>query len=128
MLSDRGLKIKGELVKSYIVNGKYDTTPENEILEVQASEMDGDLNPNILTEHLKLLFKLSRVTSWLPGLTELERAYRSDKFKKEFPRKPFVSDNLHVIPILSHSQEEEYKKGRVALKGMKVSDWRKKND
>tara|TARA_R110002096_G_scaffold165486_1_gene334093 strand:- start:612 stop:998 length:387 start_codon:yes stop_codon:yes gene_type:complete len=125
MLSDRGLKIKGELVKSFIISGKTEIIPSNDILESQAQLIDEDLNPNILSEHLKLLFKLSRPTSWFPALTELERAYKSDKFKKEFPRKAFVSDNLMITLPLSQDKQEEFEKSRNKLAGF---DWRKKND
>lgn len=123
MLSPRGLKIKGELVKSFLISGKTEIIPSNEILETQSQLMDTDLNPDIEIEHLELLFKLSRVTSWFPALTELERAYRTDKFKKVFPRKAFVSDNLMKTLPLSQAKQEEFEKNRNKLANF---DWRKK--
>ena len=60
-----------------------------------------------------------------PALTELERAYKSDNFKKEFPRKAFVSDNLMKTLPLSQAKQEEFEKNRNKLANF---DWRKKNE
>lgn len=123
MLSDRGLAIKGELVKSFLISGKTDIIPSNDILESQAQLIDEDLNTDILREHVKLLFKLSRPTSWFPALTELERSYKSVKFKEKYPRKPYVSDNLMITLPISQDKQDEFEKNRMKLKNF---DWRKK--
>ena len=123
MLSDRGLKIKGELVKSFLISGRTEMIPDNEILETQVKLMDADLNPNIEIRHLEALFKVSRVTSWHPALTELERAFKSDEFRKVFPRKAFVSDNLMKTLPISEKQADIYEANRAKLKNF---NWRKK--
>ena len=122
MLSPRGLKLKGEFVKSFLISGKTDMIPSNDILETQSQLVDADLNPGIKIEHLETLFKLSRVASWHPALTELERAYKSDKFKAAFPRKPFVSDNLMKTLPISEAQQDIYEANRAKLSKF---NWRK---
>ena len=116
MLSDRGKKIKSELVKSFLISGKTDMIPSNEILETQTQLIDADLNAGIEIKHLETLFKLSRVKSWHPALTELEKAYNSDKFKKEFPRKAYASDNLMKTLPISEDQQDKFEKGRKSIK------------
>ena len=99
--------------------------PSNEILEAQAMLIDTDLNPDIEIKHVETLFKVSRVTSWHPALTELERAFKSNAFYKKFPRKEYQSDNLVKSLPISEEEQEKFARNREKLKNF---DWRKKKD
>ena len=121
MKHSRAIRIKEELLKSFAIRGTIEKVPKLEDLEFQASSIDEKLNPKIEAKHIELLFDISRVKSWNPALTELEKAYLTDRFKTEFPRKAFVSDNLYLPPMPSDKQQEEFKKNREKLK----FNWRK---
>jgi len=119
--STRLSEIEKQLGYSFLIRGQK--TPPIQELALQATLIDAKLNPNIESRHIELLFDLSRPKSWNPALTELEKAYLTDKFKKEFPRKAFVSDNLMRTLPLSQDKQEEFEKGRKELANF---DWRKK--
>tara|TARA_R100001480_G_scaffold40086_1_gene52870 strand:+ start:1361 stop:1741 length:381 start_codon:yes stop_codon:yes gene_type:complete len=115
MLSDRGRKIKSELVKSFLISGRTESVPSNEILETQTMLIDADLNPNIEIKHLETLFKISRVKTWHPALTELERAFKSKDFYKVFPKKEFISSNLVKSLPISEVDNEKFANNRKEL-------------
>ncbi len=121
--STRLSEIEKQLGYSFLIRGQK--TPPIQELTLQATLIDAKLNPRIETRHIELLFDISRPKSWNPALTELEKAYLTDKFKSVFPRKAFVSDNLMKTLPLSESKQEEFKKGRAKLANF---DWRKKNE
>jgi len=117
----RAEEIEKQLGLSYLLRNQK--IPSGSELPLQAMLIDKELNPRIDSSHIELLFHLSRPKSWNPALTELEKAYMMDKFKKEFPRKPFVSDNLMITLPLSQAKQEEFEKNRNKLANF---DWRKK--
>ena len=117
----RAEEIEKQLGLSYLLRNQK--IPIGDELPLQAMLIDQKLNPNIDSSHIELLFDLSRPKSWNPALTELEKAYMTDNFKKVFPRKAFVSDNLMKTLPISQSQQEEFEKNRNKLANF---DWRKK--
>jgi hypothetical protein len=119
--STRLAEIEKQLGFSFLIRGQK--TPPIQELALQATLIDAKLNPRIESKHIELLFDISRPKSWNPALTELEKAYLTDKFKKEFPRKAFVSDNLMKTLPLSQGKQEEFEKNRNKLANF---DWRKK--
>ena len=119
--STRLSEIEKQLEYSFLIRGQK--TPPIQELALQATLIDAKLNPRIETRHIELLFDISRPKSWNPALTELEKAYLTDKFKSVFPRKAFVSDNLMKTLPLSQAKQEEFEKNRNKLANF---DWRKK--
>ena len=117
----RAEEIEKQLGLSYLLRNQK--IPIGDELPLQAMLIDKELNSRIESKHIELLFHLSRPKSWNPALTELEKAYLTDKFKEKFPRKAFVSDNLMITLPLSQDKQEEFEKNRTKLANF---DWRKK--
>ena len=119
--SPRVIEIEKQLGFSFLLRGQK--IPNIQELSFQASLIDAKLNPDIDSSHIELLFDISRVKSWQPALTELERAYKSDEFKKVFPSKKWVNPNFYIPPTVSEEQQDEFEKNRQKLKNF---DWTKK--
>jgi len=110
----RAEEIEKQLGLSYLIRGQK--VPSNGELSFQASLINEKLNPNIEIKHIEALFDISRVKSWQPALTELERAFKSDEFRKVFPRKAYENSNLYISPKISKEQEEEFERNRKSIK------------
>jgi hypothetical protein len=119
--STRVSEIEKQLGFSFLIRGQK--TPPIQELTLQATLIDAKLNPSIESKHIELLFDISRPKSWNPSLTELEKAYLTDRFKAEFPRKAFVSSNLMKTLPISQEQADIYEANREKLKNF---NWRKK--
>lgn len=87
-------------------------------VEIQAGMIDLKLNSEIQPIHIELLYDISRAMSWYPSITELERAYKYDKFKKEFPPKRYESKNLLEMAPLTEEQKQtnyDFRQGAAAF-------------
>ena len=84
MLSNRAELIKAELLKSYIISGKPNLTPSNELIEMQAVLTDNDLDLFITEDKISILFDCARHNYELPNITSLRKSIKDGPFKDKF--------------------------------------------